>query len=247
MEAAIIATSRGHDVELYEKETKLGGQSFLVAKPPGMERFLDIMDFWLNELKRLGISIYLNRELTVEDILKRQPDVVILATGSIPFVPAIEGIEGRNVTNAWEVLEGKDVGKRVAVIGGGFVGLETALFLEKKGKEIVLVEKLDELMQDAGALNRARLKEEMDKIKIEVKCKTELLSVAAGKITVRSDSEKYDIPVDTVVLALGAKAVNPLQRELMGKVPELYAVGDCVEARNMIEAIHEAYDVAAAL
>ncbi len=247
IEAAIIAASRGHAVQLFEKEQRLGGQSFLVAKPPGMECFLDIMDYWLNELKRLDVEIQLNRAPSVEDILKHRPDVVILATGSIPFIPAIEGIENRNVLNAWDVLAGKEVGKKVAVVGGGFVGLETALFLVKKGKDIVLIEKLAELMLDAGALNRARLKGELDKTNVIVKLKTELLAIGDRQITVMKEGETHDLPVDTVVLALGAKAQNTLQRDLTGKVPELYAVGDCVEARNMIEAIHEAYDVAAAI
>jgi 2,4-dienoyl-CoA reductase-like NADH-dependent reductase (Old Yellow Enzyme family)/thioredoxin reductase len=247
MEAAIVAASRGHDVELYEKENSLGGQCSLVASSPGMEDFPVLKDFWIQELKRLKVLTHLNKNISAGEITAIQPDVVILATGSVPLVPEIPGVEKENVKTAWDVLAGKEVGDTVAVIGGGFVGIETAIFLERKGKEVVIIEKLDEVMQDAGPLNRARLRRELDETEIVLKCKTELLAIDDRKITVRGVEGEYDIPIGTVVLALGAKSRNTLQRELEGKVPELYAVGDCVEARNMIEAIHEAYDVAAAI
>ena len=245
MEASIITASRGHAVELFEKEQDLGGQCDLVANAPGMQDFSILKDFWVRELDRLKVLIHLNKEVSAAEIVKIAPDVVILATGSIPFVPAIPGVDKKNVMTAWDVLGGREVGNKVAVVGGGFVGIETAIFLERKGKKVILIEKLEEVMQDAGPLNRARLKRELDGTEIEIKCKTELLAINDQKITVRGEERKYDIPVETVVLALGAKSRNTLQRNLEGKVPELYAVGDCVEARNMIEAIHEAYDVAA--
>ena len=245
MEAAIIATMRNHDVELFEKEPQLGGQCDLIAKSPGMGEFKNLKDFWIQELERLNVPIHLNTEITAKEITANQPDVVIVATGSVPIVPDMPGIEKQNVTTSWEVLGGKAVGRRVAVIGGGFVGIETALFLDKQGKNVILIEKLDEIMQDAGPLNRTRLKEELNTTGIEVKCKTELKRIDAQKIVASGEQGVYEIPVETVVLALGAKAQNRLMKELEGKVPDLYAVGDCVEARNMIEAIHEAYDVAA--
>jgi len=247
MEAAIVAASRGHAVELFEKEKELGGQCALVANSPGMKDFTRLKDFWLRELDRLAVPIHLGKALSAAEIAQLSPDVVILATGSVPLVPAIPGADRENVITAWDALGGSETGQNVAVVGGGFVGIETAIFLERKGKQVVLIEKLDEVMKDAGPLNRARLRRELDETAIAVKCNTELSAIGERKITVRGGQGPYDIPVETVVLALGAKPRNMLQQDLAGKVPELYAVGDCVEARNMIEAIHEAYDVAAAI
>lgn len=244
MEAAVIAASRGHDVELFEKENELGGQSLLASIPPGKEEYSAVKDFLINELKRTKVSVHLNEETTTEKVLGGQPDAVILATGSLPLIPEIPGTHGENVVTAWDVLKGKEVGKKVIVAGGGLVGVETALFLSKNGKQVILIEMLDEIGQDAGPMNRTRLKEALKESDIEVKCKTELLSISKKGATFRADTVEYHISADTVILAVGAKAQNFLYSSLEGKVPELYAVGDCVTPRKMIEAIHEAYDVA---
>lgn len=244
MVAAVVAALRGHDVELFEKEGDLGGQSLLAATPPGKEEFCGVTDFLRHELKRLNVSINANEEVTSEKVVKNKPDAVILATGSLPIIPEIPGSEKENVVTAWDVLRGREVGKNVVIAGGGLVGVETALFLAEKGKQVLLIEMLDEIGQDTGPLNRARLKESLKGTDIKVKCKTELVKIAEKRITVRGEAGEYDIPKDTVVLAVGAKAQDSLRRALEGNVPELYASGDCVEPRKMIEAIHEAYDVA---
>jgi len=244
MEAAITAAFRGHDVDLYEKEGELGGQSLLAAIAPGKQEFSAVKDFLTKELERLHVKTHLNEEMTAGKVARGNPDVVILATGSVPLIPEIPGIQKKNVATAWDVLKGKEVGDQVVVAGGGLVGVETALFLSKKVKQVVLIEMLGEIAQDAGPLNRARLKEELKETGIEVKCKTTLLEIGEKGVRVQGEAGTYDIPTETVVLALGAKAKDSLHRSLTGKVPEIYAIGDCVTPRKMIEATHEAYDVA---
>ncbi len=244
MEAAVIAASRGHSVELFEKEREVGGQCYLAETPPGKEEFSAVRDFLKKELGRQKVSIHSKEELTAEKVIQTKPDVVILATGSLPLIPKIPGIKGKNVVTAWDVLKGKKVGKEVVVVGGGLVGVETALFLSKKGKKVILIEMLEEIAQDAGPLNRARLKEELVGTNIEVKCKTKLMKIGNRGVTVQGEKGEYEISAETVILALGAKSQNSLLQKLEGKVMEVYSVGDCVSPRKMIDAIHEAYDVA---
>jgi len=244
MEAAVIASSRGHAVQLFEKGGEVGGQCFLVERPPGKEEFSAVKEFLVSEMKREEVSVTLNEEVNVEKILRSKPDVVILATGSLPLIPEIPGIHGKNVVTAWEVLEGKKIGKEVVVAGGGLVGVETALFLSKEEKKVTLVEMLEEIAQDAGPLNRARLKEELKETEIEVKCNTKLVKVHERGVTVEGEKGAYDIPAETIVLALGAKSQNALLQNLEGKVQEVYSVGDCVSPRKMIDAIHEGFEVA---
>lgn len=244
MEAAAVAAKRGHKVELYEKEGELGGQCLLAAKPPWKETFLSVRDFLARELERLKVPVYLKEEVTIEKVLEIRPDAVIFATGSVPLFPEIPGIEKDNVVSAWDVLKGKEVRKKVIVAGGGLVGAETALFLSKKSKQVVLVEMLDEIARDAGSFNRARLKKALKETNIELKCKTELLRINEKSVTVRGEIGEYDIPTETIVLALGAKSRDNLHNALKGKVSETYLIGDCVTPRKMIDAIHEAYHVA---
>lgn len=244
MEAAVVASSRGHYVELFEKCGELGGQCFLAETPPGKEEFSAVRDFLAKELDRANVPVHTNQELTAEAVIQGGPEVVIIASGSVPLVPEIPGIGGKHVVTAWEVLQGKEVGKRVVVAGGGLVGVETALFLSKKKKDIVVIEMLDEIARDAGPLNRARLREELNKTEIEVRCKARLMRIDPKSITVLGETGEFKIEAETVVLALGAKAYNPLLPKLEGKVAEVYSIGDCACPRKMIDAIHEGFEVA---
>ncbi len=244
MEAAMIAALRGHHVEIFEKEGELGGQALLAATPPGKQEFNGVKDFLAAELKRLQVKTHLNEEMTVEKAAQGSPDVLIVATGALPLLPKIPGIENENVVTAWDVLRGKEVGEKVVVAGGGMVGVETALFLSKKGRSVILIEMLEDIAQDAGPLNRARLKEELAGTDIEVRCKTKLTKIVRKGVAVQGVTGGDEIPAGTVVLALGAKAQDSLHRTLTGRVPEIYATGDCVTPRKMLEAIHEAYDIA---
>jgi 2,4-dienoyl-CoA reductase-like NADH-dependent reductase (Old Yellow Enzyme family)/thioredoxin reductase len=244
MEAALVAALRGHNVELFEKREVLGGQCMLAAAPPGKHDFKAVREFLEGELKRREVPVHTKVEITGEKVAQEKPEVVILATGSIPLVPDFPGIRGENVRNAREVLEGKPVGKTVVVVGGGLVGVETALFLSAKGKSVVIIEMLDEIGRDAGSLNRARLKEELRNTDIEVRCRSKLLRVDHKSIDVESDSGIETIEAETIVIAVGAKSENPLLPELKQIVPEVYAVGDCASPRDMLAAINEAFDVA---
>jgi 2,4-dienoyl-CoA reductase-like NADH-dependent reductase (Old Yellow Enzyme family)/thioredoxin reductase len=244
MEAAVMAAARGHDVELYEKEGELGGQARLAALSPGKEEILAVPDYLVNELKRLNVAVYLNEEIKAEKVLRSRPDAVVLATGSLPVIPEIPGVARENVVPAWDVLKGEKVGMRVAMIGGGLVGLETALFLARRGRKVTLIEMADEIGGDVGPLNRARLKEALEDTTVEIRCRTRLQKIEKTCITVRSESGEYEIPTDTVVLAVGAKPRNSLHPALVGKVGQLYSIGDCEAPRKMLEAIHEAYEVA---
>ncbi|HSB05240.1 MAG TPA: FAD-dependent oxidoreductase, partial [Thermodesulfobacteriota bacterium] len=244
MEAAMIAAIRGHEVDLFEKENDLGGQAVLAAIPPGKQEFSGVKDFLTSELERLKVKTHLNEEVTSEKAAKGSPDVLVVATGALPLLPKIPGIKNKNVINAWDVLRGKEVREKVIVAGGGMVGVETALFLAKKRKKVILIEMLEDIAQDAGPLNRARLREELSGTDIEVRCKTKLTKIGRKGVSVHGVTGEDEITAETVVLALGAKSQNSLFQKLEGKIPEVYSIGDCVSPRKMIEAIHEAFDIA---
>ncbi len=244
MEAAVVAASRGHEVELYEKKSELGGQALLAAMAPGKDEFLAVRDYLVHELKRLKVPVHLNEEMMAGKVLRSQPDAVVLATGCLPLIPEIPGVGHENVVTAWEVLKGERVGAKVVLIGGGLVGLETALFLAREGKKVALIEMADEIGGDVGPLNRARLKEALGKMAVEIRCRARLQKIDKTCITVHGEAGEYEIPMDTVVLAVGAKAQNSLLPALAGKIRQLYSIGDCEAPRKMLEAIHEAYEVA---
>src|SRR3989304_4164351 len=176
VETHIVPAYRGDERGFHPARTPANndheGQLGLTAVPPGKEEFSAVGDFLKGELGRRKVSIHLNHKITADEVVQCLPDVVIVATGSHPLIPAIPGADRDNVVTAWGVLKGKPVGHNVIVVGGGLVGTETALFLSQKGKHVVLIEMLDDIVQDAGSLSRARLKEALKVTDIEIKCAT---------------------------------------------------------------------------
>ncbi|GJQ49553.1 putative 2,4-dieonyl-CoA reductase, FMN-linked [Candidatus Kuenenia stuttgartiensis] len=134
MEAARILALRGHDVSLYEKKDILGGQLQYACIPPGRNEVRNIIHYLKKQLKKLHVKIHTGVEVDSVFIEKENPDVVILATGGVPILPDLPGINSKNVCLASSVLEGKTpLGSNVVIIGGGTVGSEVALYAAKQG------------------------------------------------------------------------------------------------------------------
>ncbi len=132
MEAARVAAVRGYDVTLYEKGDSLGsGQLRLASIPPHKEPVKWITEDYTETFKHLdNLKVVLNKEVTTAEVLKINPDAVIVATGGQPLIPNIPRVEKRNVVTAWDVLGGNaKVGETVLIAGGGLVGCGTTDFL----------------------------------------------------------------------------------------------------------------------
>jgi pyruvate/2-oxoglutarate dehydrogenase complex dihydrolipoamide dehydrogenase (E3) component len=148
-----------------------------------------------------------------------------------------------------DVLSGKaSVGQRVVVIGGDMVGCETADFLADQGKKVTVTRRGPRMAVKVMPGLRPAL---MDRLR--TKGVTLLTGVKyeevspAGLVITDKEGKKRTIEVDTVVLAAGAQPRTELQAALQGRLPELHLVGDCVEPRGILEAIHEGSRVGRAL
>ncbi|MFZ3130534.1 MAG: FAD-dependent oxidoreductase, partial [Desulfosporosinus sp.] len=150
LEAAVTAAARGHRVTLWEKEKELGGTILLAEKPPRKGELRKIVDYYRRQVAQLGVKVELGLEANQEAVLAFQPDVVILATGGKTIRPALKGIEQGNVYWAVDLLKNdcSKIGEKVAIIGGGQVGVETAEWLAEKGKEVTVIEMLPEVAKD---------------------------------------------------------------------------------------------------
>lgn len=246
MEAAITAARRGHKVSLWEKGPKLGGKLIPASRPVfklDVERYLDYL---IDQVNKLDIDLCLMKEATGENILEKHADIVILATGSETIIPNLPGIDADNVLAATDVLVNKkSVGNKVVVVGGGFVGCETAVFLKQQGKDVTIVEMVDHLLPEPMyVINQMTLLKMIADSGIKVFTSTKLTEVKDGGIVVESDGKKEDIACDTVVLALGFKAKNKLAESLTGKVRKLYTVGDAVDSRRVKDAVWEGFHIA---
>ncbi len=269
MEAARTLAQRGHKVTLFEKSHKLGGQLNLATIPPGRGEFASAVNYLSRELYRVGVKVELGKEVDADTVKKRAPDAVVVATGARPLVPNIPGIDGRNVVWAWDVLEEKSaLGKRVVVIGGGAVGMETALFIAKQGSmsaesavflalggaldaetavrmttrgpQVTILEMLERIGQDMGPTTRSSVRFELRLHNVKVVTKATARRITEAGVVYEHEGKEELAEADTVVIATGSKSEGGLFDALQGAVPEVYRVGDCVKARTACEAIEEA-------
>lgn len=244
LEAAIVAAGRGHRVAIFEKGRELGGQLLLAVKPPGKGNLGALIEYFSVQVKKLGIKVESDREITAEEVEALKPDVVIVATGGVPEVPGIPGIQGDNVVTAWQALAGSSVGEAVVVIGGGLVGAETAELLAEQGKSVTIVEMLGELAIGMPDNDRLPLLISLEKLGVRILTRTKALKIADGKLLVGHLGEEKELTADTIVLATGLKCNDEIARKLKDKVPELFVAGDCSDPGRILEAMRAGFEVA---
>ncbi len=252
MEAARVAALRGHDVTLYEKENELGGKLLVLDKPSSKENMRQLNPYLKRQVEKAGVKVKLGTLATAESVLQQCPDAVIVAAGDRPLKPEISGLENAKVINALDFLAGKaDVGKKVVIIGGEMVGCEVAEVLaERGGKEVTITTLLPDLA--TTMLRIPRLRDELLHRLEESGVKFQL-GVTYKEVTKRDvviidkDGKERVIEADSIILAAGARPDNTLLFELKGRVPEIFAIGDALEPRKIIQAIHEGFKTAYSL
>jgi 2-enoate reductase len=249
MEAARTLALRGHDIVLYEKSNVLGGCLIPAGTPSFKKELHDLLDWYKSEIARIDIEVKRGHEVTAKFIEENEPDAVILANGAVPIVPSSQEVKEDSIATASEVLLGtKPTGKKVVVVGGGLVGCETALWLAQQGKDVTVVDMLGELM--SGRVRVPKVTKEMlldmlkfNRVKIMTGMKFSGFTNAAVRLTTLSGGEET-MEYNTMVFSLGFRPDRRLYESLLGKVPELYLIGDAREARNIMGAVWDAYEVA---
>lgn len=246
MEIAIIAAQRGHKVTLAEKSDTLGGNLIPAAVPDFKYDYRILINYLSTQVKKLGVEVKLATEATPELIQRVKPEVIFIATGGTPIIPEIPGVDREKVATAIDVLLGKKkAGQTVVIIGGGTVGCETALYLAQRGKKATVVEILDRVAGDLLDPGRAHLLELLADANVSIMTGTTPVEITDEGVTLADKkSEKSTLQAETVVLAVGLKPDGKLFEALKDKAPEIYAIGDCVEPRKVLDAIREGFRLA---
>ncbi|MFO7928498.1 MAG: FAD-dependent oxidoreductase [Candidatus Humimicrobiaceae bacterium] len=243
MEAARVATLRGHDVDLYDQNNELGGRLILASVPPNKDGYYEAVEYFKREIKRHNIKVHLGVKVDREKIEKEKPDTVILATGASTLMPNIPCEDKTCLVDSDDILAGKKTaGERVVVIGGGAVGAETAHYLMRTAqREVFLLEMLPEIAQDMSTEVRVTFLREIKKEPdLKVLTNTKVVNIGRDSISVERDSEVDIIDsVDTIILATGALPNNELAEDLKDCKIDFYTVGDACEARDATRAIYE--------
>lgn len=227
----------------------MGGQLFYASKSPHKKEFEEVVRFLEHQLKKSTVDIRLGKEVTKTMIKKIKPHAVIMATGATPVFPFTSGIDKPHVHTAIDILDQRvSLKGKTAVIGGGLVGLETALFLiENNVSPIIVIEPTDKLGGNVGLRMgwyvRNKVTTHPD---IEVRTETTVEEIKDDSIILQKKGEFEELKVENVILAVGMGSNNALAEALKseGTIEELYVVGDSNIPRTMKEAFEEAAIVA---
>jgi pyruvate/2-oxoglutarate dehydrogenase complex dihydrolipoamide dehydrogenase (E3) component len=225
----------------------LGGQIRVGRVPPHREELGKVTDYLTRQVNKLGVPIELGKKITPAMMDRLNADAILMATGALPLIPKIKGIRQKHVVFAIDVLAGKvSVGNRVVVIGAGLVGLETADFLVDKGKEVIVLEMLDTMAADTGNANRIYFEDRFAEKGVDVLLNAKVTAIdQEGVVYLQKGWAKKILGLDTVVLATGAVSNDSLWNATRAKrKAKVFSVGDCVKARNAMEAIYEASKIA---
>ncbi|MCL5046534.1 MAG: NAD(P)/FAD-dependent oxidoreductase [Actinobacteria bacterium] len=246
METARVATLRGHQVTLVEKESALGGMCKLAGAIPNVPtgELNRIVDWETTQLRKLNVDIRLGILATKGLVDEITPDTVVLATGSTDLVPDIKGANSSNVLRLTDYLRRRpETGQRVVVLGGD-EGAETALSLARDGKNVVLVSENESYASPAYIYpyaNRAMpLKRMLNQAGVRVVRRSKVIEITSSGVRLERDGQQEILEADTVILAFGRKPNKGLQEELSGTNREIYELGDCLEPKSVAHVIDQA-------
>lgn len=242
--SAWILAARGHQVTIHEATNELGGQMRLAAFPPGKGDITTLIRSYLVLCNKYGVEIKLNSKVTEEVVKNEKPDALVLATGAKPLVPPIPGID--KTVHAIDVLAGKVAcGKKILVVGGGLVGSETADYLGERNFDVTILEQKDKIAGDISGEHRIYMMENYQRNGVKMITNATVKSFVDGGVIYTKDNQEINLTgFDTVILALGGEAYNPLETQLSNIIKEMYVIGDGLKARKALEAINEAKNIA---
>lgn len=272
IQSAMTLTERGYHVEMYDKRDELCGSLNLANKAPNKFRMDNLVHWYRHQVeKNPNITVHLNTEITPEkldELAAMKPRAVVLACGGQPIVPGrIPGIE-KGIAS-FDVLRGdvKLTGKRVAVIGGGMTGLETAERLAEDGNEVIVVEMAPIVGNGIFYYNVVKTQQFLTERGATIKTNTALREIKDGAIVVEpwhgkfvsaslkgmrningyvaageaEQTDPYEIPVDCTVLSLGIRPDSSLLEELESRFENVVAIGDCVNPGRIGDATGAAF------
>jgi 2-enoate reductase len=244
MEAARVAKLRGHQVILYEKRDELGGVLIEAAVPEFKRDLIPLIKYFRTQMEKLGVEVHTGEEATVETVEAQKPDVIIVATGAKPSLPDVIGIDNPIALNPIEVYQGKDVGDKVVVVGGGMIGSEMGLWLGEMGKEVTITSRQEEVVYGHDVTHHIVLMERLAKAGVKLRPKMVLYEVTDEGVVMQNIARgfaKEAIACDNAIIVAGFTPNRELADQLTQKGFRVKAVGDCVSARMIHDAIYEGH------
>lgn len=247
LETAYISGIRGHQVTLLEANSKLGGALIPGSQPSFKQDDHHLVAWFERQLNHLpNVTIKLQTPATKQDFNNPNYDTVVVATGSNPIVP---NFGSKKMIKAEDVLmHQKEVGQQVTVIGGGLVGCETALWLQRQGKQVTIIEMSDELCGGSAKTpfpNWQMMTELLPYEGIDIRLQTKVDHIDGTQV-IATDANQKSITIsgDDVICAIGYRPNDPFTQLLQATDKESYLIGDAVKTGKIMDAIWQGYYLA---
>jgi 2,4-dienoyl-CoA reductase-like NADH-dependent reductase (Old Yellow Enzyme family)/thioredoxin reductase len=241
MQAAITAAQRGHEVVLCERTGALGGLLKFTDTDSLKHDLRRFKEFLVRRVYDMNVKILLNTEITDELIERVHPDVIIAATGSVPIVPNIKGIENaRHALDIYfkpESIKGNDI----VIIGGGLVGVEAGLHLRNTGKNVTVLEMLADYAADAKFCYKAGLVRKVEELGLNVITGAAVREATANAVIYEKDGREQTVKGDTILYAVGMKSFDQPYFYMYDKAPFVYEIGDCKKVGKVDGAVHSGF------
>jgi len=264
LEAACTAAEVGCNVFLLEKSDTLGGLASLISKIPSKTRLADFPHYLIHRAEQLpNLYIFKNTEGTPENIRKFHPNIIVSSTGSAPLLPPINGLKDHIDKEEYPVFSIlgmishiKDfpedlTGKKVAVVGGGAVGLDVAEFFAERHADISMIEMMPQIGRDLDPVSKNDAKDMMKKHDVKQLTSTALQEVKDHAFVVKGGDKVYEVPFDYGFVCLGMRAQGQLYQNLLeafaGEDVELMNIGDSQRARRIIDGTFEGRNIVTVL
>jgi 2,4-dienoyl-CoA reductase-like NADH-dependent reductase (Old Yellow Enzyme family)/thioredoxin reductase len=243
MEAARSAAIAGHKVILFEKDNSLGGQLKSAATPDFKSQLRELVEWYKHQLVIHNVDVHLNTEVTEDSPELAEADAIIVATGAIPLMPGIKGIE-----NAVDIISAhanpdRLKGERIVYCGGGLSACDSALETAMKGKKAVIVEMLDDIAVDDHFINKAALVPMLKQYGVEIYTGHKVIEITSNGVkALTTDGKEVFIESDTIVAALGMKPNNTTAEKIASKYHlKTRVIGDCIQVGKVGNAIREGF------
>ena len=247
LEAARVASLKGHSVTLFDENTYLGGQLNLACIPPRKNEIRRAIRFLTHSVTSQNVDLRLGKKATQEDILTLNPDVVLVAVGSSNFIPSIDGYNKQMVCDSWKILNGEQqVFGNIAVIGGGMLGCEVAEHLcLQEGNKVSIIEMDNSIAKGESSTILPTLMENFTRNNVKIYTNHKVNKIDKECIICENNNNEIKIPCDYVVMAVGARPNSFDVDKLLENNVKVVKIGDCKDRAADIEnAIKTAYDAA---
>jgi len=245
MEAARVAALRGHKVILCEKSARLGGLLNAGSLPPYKYELPNLVRYFARQLEKLGVEVQTGREIDATRLEKLTPDVIVMATGGQPVTLPTNAQPGFAVSAADALTGEGTLGRRVAVVGAGSTGCETAEYLAEKGHTVTLLEVLDDYAADIRPEIKRLLGERLARLGVQMLLGSRVIAVRQGEVVYERWGQQGKVEgLDNIVFAMGYRPDLSLFEAVKARGLEAHAVGDCTKPGNIFDAVHRAFDAA---